>query len=39
VIGVTTDPDTHKVVVTFDDQKTNVEKIRKTLTENDYPPE
>jgi hypothetical protein len=39
VIGVTTDPETHKVTITFDDGKTNVETIRKNLAENDYPPE
>jgi copper chaperone CopZ len=39
VTSATADAETHKVAVTFDDQKTSVEKIRKTLIENDYPPE
>ncbi len=39
VSNVVADPVSHKVVVTFDDGKTSVDKIVQALKANDYPPE
>jgi copper chaperone CopZ len=39
VSGVTANPETHLLVITFDDARTSVDKIVQTLKANDYPPE
>jgi copper chaperone CopZ len=39
VSSVTANPETHLIVVTYDDARTSVDKIVQILKTNDYPPE